>query len=213
MAPGLYLVIQPRPSGARSWALRFRRNGKPAKLTLGDVDLGDSETADEPTLGGALTLRQARELANQIDRKRARGIDVIEEHKASKRRQRADAEERNASGFATAVREFFADHKTKWHTRPRRWRGDARLLGLAYPLRCDPAKTEPQVIAGSLAATWYQRDVREIDGHDIHTVVDEARRLGIPGLRRRKGSTSESRGRKMHAALSVFFRWLLRHRR
>jgi integrase len=32
--PGLYLVVQ--PSGARSWALRYRRpNGKTAKLTLG----------------------------------------------------------------------------------------------------------------------------------------------------------------------------------
>jgi len=35
---GLYLVIQ--ISGQRSWALRFRRpNGKPAKLTLGPLDL------------------------------------------------------------------------------------------------------------------------------------------------------------------------------
>ena len=30
---GLYLVIQ--PSGAKSWALRYRFGGKPAKLTLG----------------------------------------------------------------------------------------------------------------------------------------------------------------------------------
>src|SRR5260221_2249805 len=178
-APGLYLVVQPKPSGAKSWAMRFRRAGRPAKLTLGRVDLSDTETADEPTLGGALTLRQARELANQIDRKRARGIDVIDEHKASKRRQRAGAEQRNASGFAAAVREFFADHKTKWHARPRRWRGDARLLGLAYPPGCDPADIEPEVIAGSLAATWARRDVREVDAHDIHTVVDEARRLGV----------------------------------
>src|SRR5690606_17596072 len=30
---GLYLVVQ--PSGAKSWALRYRFGGKPAKLTLG----------------------------------------------------------------------------------------------------------------------------------------------------------------------------------
>ena len=38
---GLYLVVQ--PSGAKSWALRYRAAGKPAKLTLGlypDLDLG-----------------------------------------------------------------------------------------------------------------------------------------------------------------------------
>jgi hypothetical protein len=35
---GLYLIIQ--PSGAKSWALRFRRpGGATAKLTLGGVDL------------------------------------------------------------------------------------------------------------------------------------------------------------------------------
>ena len=32
---GLYLVIQ--PSGAKSWALRYRYGGKPAKLTLGPL--------------------------------------------------------------------------------------------------------------------------------------------------------------------------------
>jgi integrase len=185
----------------------------PAKLTLGRVDLSDAETADEPTLGGALSLRMARELANRIDRERARGVDVVEEHKASKRRRRAAAEERGANSFAAALRDFFADHKTKWHARPRHWRDDARLLGLDYSPGCDPAEVEPRVIVGSLAETWAERDVREIDGHDVHTVVDEARRHGIPGLPRRNGSTSESRGRKMHAALSGLFRWLLRQRR
>ena len=35
-ASGLYLLIQAKPSGAKSWALRFRRpDGRPAKLTLG----------------------------------------------------------------------------------------------------------------------------------------------------------------------------------
>jgi len=214
LAPGLHLVIQPKPSGAKSWAMRFRRpDGRPAKLTLGPVDLSDGETADEPTLGGALTLRQARQLANEIDRKRARGVDVIEEHKASKRRKRAAAEARNASSFRAAMREFFADHKTKHHARPRHWREDGRLLGLLWPPDCDPAKTEPEVMPGSLAERWAERDVREIDGHDVHTVVDEARRHGVPGLPRRNDGTSESRGRKVHAALSSLFAWALRQRR
>jgi integrase len=214
-APALYLVIQPNPSGAKSWALRFRRaDGRPCKLTLGRVDLSDTETADEPTIGGALTLRQARELANQIDRQRARGVDVVEEQKARKRRRRAAAEERGANGFAAALREFFRDHKTsRWHERPRHWRDDARLLGLDYPAGCDPATTEPEVIRGSLTESWASRDVREIDSHDIHVAVDQARRFGIPGLPRRNGGVSESRGRKAHAALSGLFGWLLRQRK
>ena len=69
------------------------------------------------------------------------------------------------------------------------------------------------MIKGGLAATWADKPVAEIDGHDIHTVVDEARRHGIPGLARRNSGASEARGRKMHAALSVLFRWLLQRRR
>lgn len=217
-APGLYLVIQPKPSGHKSWAMRFRRpDGKPAKLTLGAVHLSDKkdeEPKDEPVLGGALTLRQARQLANKIDRERARGLDVIEEHKAAQRRQHAAALQRSASLFGAAAREFFADHKVKrWNTRPRRWRGDARLLGLRYPPQCDPATTEPEVIAGGLVASWADKPVADIDGDDIYVVVDEARRLGIPGLKRNNRGASDARGRKMHSALSVLFRWLLRHRR
>ncbi len=36
-ANGLYLVIQPEPTGAKTWAYRYRLNGKSAKLTLGAV--------------------------------------------------------------------------------------------------------------------------------------------------------------------------------
>ena len=71
------MIIQ--PSGAKSWAMRFRRpDGRTAKLTLGPVDFSNTEASDEPVLGGPLTLRQARQLAAKIDRERARGIDVIE---------------------------------------------------------------------------------------------------------------------------------------
>ena len=202
LAPGLYLVVQPKPSGAKSWALRFRRpDGRPAKLTLGPVDLGEKETAEAPVLGAALTLRQARELANQIDRARVRGVDVIAE-----RKQSAGTE------FGHAVRQFFSDYKTKRHTRPRRWRDDARLLGLRWPVGADPATHAPEVIKGGLAATWASKPVAAIDGAAIHSLVEAARREGIPGLARRNGSTSETRGRKMHAALSILFRWLLQRR-
>ena len=214
LAPGLYLIIQPPPKGTKSWALRFRRvDGRPAKLTLGPVDLSETEAADEPQFGGALTLRQARELANRIDRERARGVDVVKARKADKSRaQTADAE-RAANSFGAAVSKFFADYKTKRGSRPRRWRGDARLLGLRWPSDADPAKAEPEVIAGSLAATWADRPVSEIDAHDVYAVVDDARRNGIPGLRRHNVGVSDARGRKMHAALSVLFKYLLAHRR
>jgi integrase len=212
LAPGLYLVIQPKPKGSKAWAMRFRRpDGKPAKLTLGSVDLSDKETADEPVLGGALTLGQARQLANEIDRKRKRGLDVIADYQTSKVVVARAAADRAANTFTIAARQFFAEYKTKkWKLRPRGWRDDARLLGLVYPPDCDPAKTEPEVIKGSLAERWRDKPVAELtdDDDDIFRVVAQARRDGIPGLPRHNKNTSDARGRKMHSALSVLFGWL-----
>jgi integrase len=64
-----------------------------------------------------------------------------------------------------------------------------------------------------LAAIWADRPVAEIDGNDIHVVVSDARKRGIPGLGRRNDGISETRGRRLHAALSVLFRWLMRQRK
>ena len=45
LLPGLYLVIQ--PSGARSFAVRYRHHGKPRKHTLGSYPVLDLKTARE----------------------------------------------------------------------------------------------------------------------------------------------------------------------
>src|SRR5260221_104965 len=133
-AQGLYLIIQPAPSGKKSWAVRLRRpGGRSAKVTLGPVDLSEVEPSDEPVQGGALTLGQARQLAAQIDRQRARGVDVVAERKAEELRKRTAALDRAVNTFGAAAREFFIDHKTsakRGGKRPRRWREDAATLGL-----------------------------------------------------------------------------------
>jgi integrase len=54
--PGLYLVVQ--PSGARSWAVRYRNHGRPRKHTLGGFPAVDLATAR--TLAGK-ALRAAAE--------------------------------------------------------------------------------------------------------------------------------------------------------
>ena len=127
--PGLYLVIQ--ASGHRSWAMRFRRpNGKPAKLTLGPVDLSGKEAESEPVLDSPLSLASARRLAAEIHRQRAMGRDVVADYDASRRRQKSEHESRARSTYPAAAKDFieqYASNKT------RRWRETARLLGLAYP--------------------------------------------------------------------------------
>jgi integrase len=71
---GLHLIVQ--PSGARSWAWRFRFAGKPRKLTLGSY----------PELG----LAAARALAQEAAVKLARGIDPGVEKIALKAAARAE---------------------------------------------------------------------------------------------------------------------------
>src|SRR5437660_7751968 len=75
-AQGLWLVVQ--STGHKSFALRFRRpSGKPAKLTLGPVDLSGREAEGDPVLGQPLTLASARRLAAEVHRQRAMGRDVV----------------------------------------------------------------------------------------------------------------------------------------
>jgi len=65
---GLYLVVQ--PTGVRSWATRYRLNGKPAKLTLGRF----------PTV----SLAEARRRATAALRQVAEGIDpAVEKRKTA----------------------------------------------------------------------------------------------------------------------------------
>lgn len=76
LLPGLYLVVQ--PSGSKSWAVRYRANGKTAKVTLN---------------GGfpAIELAKARELARKELEAVARGRDPAAEKRAAKRAGQAIA--------------------------------------------------------------------------------------------------------------------------
>ena len=203
--PGLYLVIQ--ASGHRSWAMRFRRpNGKPAKLTLGPVDLSGQEAESEPVLDSPLTLASARRLAAEIHRQRAMGRDVVADYDASRRRQKSEHESRAKSTYASAAKDFIEQYASK---KTRRWRETARLLGLAYP----PTGGEPTRIKGGLCERWNDKPIAEIDGHDIHSLIDETRRSGAPGLERRSDGPTEARARVMLSCLSKMFSWLVQHRR
>ena len=78
------------------------------------------------------------------------------------------------------------------------------MLGLRYA----PDASGPTVIKGGLAERWSDRPVTKIHPHDIWAVVDEARRLGVPGLERRAIGRTDPLGRVMLACLSSFFGWL-----
>src|SRR5262249_9735875 len=101
-----------------------------------------------------------------------------------------------------AARDFVDQHARK---KVRRWKEQARLLGL------QPA--DLTLIPKGLGERWRDRPVAQIDGHDVHAIIDETRRMGAPGLERRSEGVTESRARAMFAVLSILFRWLVQHRR
>jgi integrase len=81
---GLYLVVQ--PSGAKSWALRYRFGGRPAKLTLGTLLVidRDGKEPDKPDIGGPLTLAAARKLAGDALLQVRQGRDPGAQKKAQR---------------------------------------------------------------------------------------------------------------------------------
>jgi len=149
-APGLHLVIQ--TGGAKSWAMRFRRpDGKRAKLTLGPVDLSGKEVAGEPEIGMPLTLLAARVLAAEVARRRAQDVDVVAELRIGKQRRRVAIKESVTHAFTAVVRDFIDDYTVrKTGLKPRRWREDARMLGLDYPLDGG----EPTIVKRGLYDRW-----------------------------------------------------------
>jgi Arm DNA-binding domain len=156
-APGLALCIQ--PSGARSWIVRYRRpEGRPAKLTLGTVDVMGKGTTAAPVVGGHLTLGDARVLATQV----ALGQDPA----ADKQAKRAATKAFATDTFAAAAVAF-----VKLEARPntRSWQATARLLGL------QPNGDELELIPNGIAKRWATRPVRSIRRHEIADVLDECK--------------------------------------
>jgi integrase len=187
---GLYLIIH--PSGAKSWAMFYRgAGGKMVKLTLGPHD--DGEASAEPVIGAPLSLSAARRLAADVQRIRAVGKDP------SSLRVKKNGDE---DTFAASARDFVAEHARE---NIRAWREHARLLGLQ--------PKDLTLIPKGLADRWRGRAATEISANDVYGVVDEARRIGVPGMGRRGDGPSESRARKVRSCLSTMFKWLLDHRR
>jgi integrase len=187
--------------------MRFRRpDGRPAKITLGPFDRSGRELTGDPQIGQPLTLQAARQLAAKVHRDRALGHDVVADHRARRHRQRTEIEERAGNTFSAGVRAYIAEYARQ---ETRNWLETARLLGLRYP----NGDREPEEAKGGLAQRWADRPVASIDAHDVWSVIDEARRVAIPGIAARNRDISDSRGRALFAALSSMFSWLKRQRR
>jgi integrase len=194
---GLFLVIQ--PSGAKSWMMRFRDHGK---LKLGDYDDSGRELEGDPVIGAPLTLAAAHVLATKVQHERARGHNPISAHREAKRRQQAEQLAAVTGSFAAAVHDYLSEHARR---KIRRWFEIARLLGV------EPETLGP--IPDGLAARWSDRPLSEIDSHALWEVLEEARKVGVPGIPARTPGLSDVRPRALHSALSGLFTWLVARRR
>jgi integrase len=103
VVPGLYLVVQPQPSGTKSWALRYRVNGRSAKHTLGSA--------------GVLELAATRAAARQALATIAAGGNPA----ANKRAARDNAPE-----TFEVVAQRFIERYAKLHNKS--WRDSERVL-------------------------------------------------------------------------------------
>jgi integrase len=74
--PGLYLVLQ--PSGARSWAVRYRSGGRPRKHTLGSYPTIDLKTARDLAGKALRAAAEGRDPGREKANDRAAGPDTVE---------------------------------------------------------------------------------------------------------------------------------------
>lgn len=175
--PGLYMVIQ--ASGAKSWAVRYRRlsDGKPRKYTLDGF----------PSLAVAHKLAQAA-----LDRV-AEGGDPA----AEKRAERQVRAEKAAvpSDFESVVREFLRRHTRKRNGEPIRESTKletARLFGL----KPSGEDAEPwKRTGGGVLARWKGKDIASITKTDVRDLLDDIAEAGPVTANRTL------------AALRTFFSW------
>jgi integrase len=161
---GLYFIVQ--PSGAKSWALRYRRksDGKAVKHTIGSYPL--------------LSLKDARSKATALRAEVERGADP-HGAKIVDRRRKAEVDD----SFEAVARRYVAEYQFRHN---RSWEWTARLLGFAVDTEAPVAAKEcpPLLVTKdgskdqrgrrrlSLADRWGARRIGDITDTDIIAILD-----------------------------------------
>lgn len=161
--PGLYLIIQ--PTGAKSWAVRYRHAGRSRKFTIGAFPVYD--------------LAKARKRASEVLTAAGDGKDPARQ----KLKDREAAKLATRDLFAEAAKDFIVK-KLKRNGR-RSWRETARLLGLReiahkpneFELIRKPEGDQKKGrgrkrTRDGLAYRWRKRSVLEITKRDISDELD-----------------------------------------
>jgi integrase len=179
LLPGLYLVVQ--PSGAKSYAVRYRHGGKSRKLTIGAHP--------------ALDLATARRVGAKALRSAAEGLDPAGEKQALKDQANRAATEL-ARGkrdlFENVAREFIERHAKK-NNREATWRETARILGFRVDKDHELIEAE-----GDVLPVWRGRRIQDITKRDVIALLDAVADRGSPIMANR-----------VLAAVRKLFNWCL----
>jgi len=156
--PGLYLIVQP-VSGALSWAVRTKVDGRPVKITIGVYDaLGSPEDRLGAVISPkqALSITQARNLADRVIGDARRGRDP--------RKAKTDADR---YGLDYWFEEFITTAKTKGFKKG--------------PVKATTAAEYERIIETLIKPNWtHISDIRTINHHDVEKLIDKIN----PGARR-----------------------------
>jgi integrase len=165
LTPGFYLIVQ--PSGAKSFAVRYRHAGKTRKVTIGNAE--------------ALTLEAARDIGRDLLRDAAKGQDPAAGKKAAKAEALRQAEEEKRAErdlFENVAVDFMKRHAVK-NTREGSFLETARILGLK---RTDDGWDET---GNGVIAEWKGRKVQDITRRDVNTLLDAIVDRGAPVMANR----------------------------
>lgn len=185
---GLYFVVQ--PSGRKSWAVRYRANGRPRKLVLGSYLAGEDRDA------AGKELKKIRlEASNVLDRART-GEDPAAEKQVMRRNRSAGDQDPDL--FDTAARNFILRHSK---AKNRAWKLQARMLGLI------PDKSKPDAIDDPKAFLAVRTGMVDKWGHLRLAQVTRSQIVGhIDGVADRAPILAN----RHLAALRTFFRWAVK---
>ena len=196
---GLYLVVQ--PTGAKSWALRFRSpverdasgQRKAKKLTLGTVANGTSKA--DPKIGQPLTLTQARMLATSALESVRQGADPTHVRREEKAKSAAPQD----NTIDAAMVEFLKRYKGK---KRQGIRESTRLLTATYfGLKPDPSTRGAWTKNGrGVLARWSGRPLSSISKADGIALLDELVDAG-------HGVTAN----RTLTVLKTFFAWCIKN--
>lgn len=155
LGDGLYLVHS--PTGAKSWAFRYRSFEKPKKLTLGKymspADMLPETLAAGPKIGGPLSISGARMLAQKARIALEQGVDP--------QTLKAPAAKTKSRELTAVFEEFVELHVTPHN-------------------RASSAKEAIRLFEKKVRPTWAGRSVDSIRRRDVVDLVQSVKDAGTP---------------------------------